>query len=105
MSTVKDNTIELKQREFSLLEVLLAYEVACQQRRRWSSNIYNFNETHASVIEIYVAALNERSLQGSDIHLETIRGLGYFLENICAKTDDNHCVALILMVSMVLNLH
>jgi two-component system response regulator TctD len=78
--TVNDKVIELKQREFRLLEVFISHTGRVLSKEALIEHIYNFNENpNASVIEIYVARLR-KSLQGSDVHIRTIRGLGYLLE-------------------------
>ena len=74
------NLIDLKQREFRLLEVFISHTGRVLSKEALIEHIYNFNENpNSSVIEIYVARLR-KSLQDSDINIRTIRGLGYLLE-------------------------
>lgn len=78
--TVDNKMIELKQREFRLLEVLISHTGRVLSKEALIEHLYNFNENpNSSVIEIYVARLR-KTLQGSDVKIRTIRGLGYLLE-------------------------
>ncbi|GGN38211.1 MULTISPECIES: response regulator transcription factor [Marinomonas] len=78
--TVAGQLIELKQREFRLLEVFISHTGRVLSKEVLIEHIYSFNENpNPSVIEIYVARLR-KSLQDSDISIRTIRGLGYLLE-------------------------
>lgn len=78
--TVDNKMIELKQREFRLLEVLISHTGRVLSKEALIEHLYNFNENpNSSVIEIYVARLR-KTLQGSDVQIRTIRGLGYLLE-------------------------
>ncbi|WP_417528987.1 response regulator transcription factor [Marinomonas shanghaiensis] len=77
---VNGRIVDLKQREFRLLEVFISHTGRVLSKEALIEYIYNFNEhPNASVIEIYVARLR-KSLQDSDINIRTIRGLGYLLE-------------------------
>ncbi len=81
--TVDGHPVELKQREFRLLEVFISHRGRVLSKEALIEHIYNFNESpNPSVIEIYVARLR-KSLQDSDINIRTIRGLGYLLEKYC----------------------
>ncbi|TCK08789.1 response regulator transcription factor [Marinobacterium mangrovicola] len=78
--SVAGKPVELKSREFRLLEIFMN-----EPKRVWSKealleHIYSFDEhPNPSVIEIYVTRVR-KLLQGSDIQIRTIRGLGYLLE-------------------------
>ncbi|RCW97944.1 response regulator transcription factor [Marinomonas foliarum] len=77
---VDGHLIELKQREFRLLEVLMSHTGRVLSKEALIEHIYNFNENpNPSVIEIYMTRLR-KSLQNSDLQIRTIRGLGYLLE-------------------------
>ncbi|RDL46178.1 DNA-binding response regulator [Marinomonas piezotolerans] len=78
--TVCDRVLELKQREFRLLEVFMSQPKQVLSKEVLLEHLYGFDESPGpSVIEIYVARLR-KTLSGSRVHIRTIRGLGYLLE-------------------------
>lgn len=81
---VGGNPIELKQREYRLLEVFLGHPGQVLSKEVLLDHLYSFNESPGTnVIEIYVARLR-KALDDSNLTIRTLRGLGYLLEN----TDD-----------------
>ncbi|WP_106478001.1 response regulator transcription factor [Phytohalomonas tamaricis] len=76
--------VELKQREYRLLEVFLAYSGQLLSKEALLEHLYSFNEDRSpNAIETYVARLR-KALISSDLSIRTLRGLGYMLE----KRDD-----------------
>ncbi|MCE8023215.1 response regulator transcription factor [Billgrantia aerodenitrificans] len=77
---VGGEAVELKQREYRLLEVFLAYSGQVLSKEALLDHLYNFDESrNPNVIEIYVARLR-KALVDSDLSIRTLRGLGYLLE-------------------------
>ncbi|SBS30405.1 Transcriptional regulatory protein QseB [Marinomonas spartinae] len=78
--TVNSTPIDIKQREFRLLEVFMTHTGKVLSKEALIEHLYNFDDNpNTSVIEIYVARLR-KSLHDSDFKIRTIRGLGYLLE-------------------------
>jgi two-component system response regulator TctD len=72
--------VALSQREFSLLEALLASRGRVMSKERIFERMFSFNEEEVGLnaIEIYVSRLR-RKLEGSRVSIRTLRGLGYQL--------------------------
>ncbi|MBJ7549663.1 response regulator transcription factor [Marinomonas ostreistagni] len=78
--TVGEQAVELKQREFRLLEIFMSQPKQVLSKEVLMDHIYGFDEAPGpNVIEIYVARLR-KTLAHSALHIRTIRGLGYLLE-------------------------
>ena len=78
--TVGEQAVELKQREFRLLEIFMTQPKQVLSKEVLMDHIYGFDEAPGpNVIEIYVARLR-KTLAHSALHIRTIRGLGYLLE-------------------------
>ena len=77
---VDNQAVELKQREFRLLEIFMTQPKQVLSKDVLMDHIYGFDEAPGpNVIEIYVARLR-KTLAHSALHIRTIRGLGYLLE-------------------------
>jgi len=78
---VNEDLIELKQREFRLLEVFLTHTGWVLSKDDLIDHLYNFDEPPSpNAIELYVARLRKK-LQTSAVEIRTLRGLGYILED------------------------
>ena len=78
--TVNDQPVNLKQREYRLLEVFMGSTGKVLSKEALMEHIYSVDEFPSpNVIEIYVARLR-KALEGSDLNIRTIRGLGYLLD-------------------------
>lgn len=78
--TVEDNgcTIDLTQREFGVLRVLLEEQGRCLSKDQITEKMYGWNEEiESNTIEVYVSALRRKL--GKDI-IKTVRGIGYLME-------------------------
>jgi two-component system response regulator TctD len=71
-------SLALSQREFSLLEALLANRGRVMPKERIFERMFSFGEQEVGLnaIEIYVSRLR-RKLEGSRVSIRTLRGLGY----------------------------
>lgn len=71
-------SLALSQREFSLLEALLANRGRVMPKERIFERMFSFGdeEVGLNAIEIYVSRLR-RKLEGSRVSIRTLRGLGY----------------------------
>lgn len=72
--------VALTRREFSLLEVMLANRGRVIPKERIFDSMFSFNdeEVGLNAVEIHVARLR-RKLEGSQVQIRTLRGLGYQL--------------------------
>ena len=70
--------LALSQREFSLLEALLANRGRVMSKERIFERMFSFGEVEVGLnaIEIYVSRLR-RKLEGGRVSIRTLRGLGY----------------------------
>jgi two-component system response regulator TctD len=70
--------LALSQREFSLLEALLANRGRVMPKERIFERMFSFGEQEVGLnaIEIYISRLR-RKLEGSRVSIRTLRGLGY----------------------------
>ena len=77
---VDQTLVDLKQREFRLLEVFLTHTGWVLSKDDLIDHLYNFDEPPSpNAIELYVARLRKK-LQKSQVEIRTLRGLGYILE-------------------------
>ena len=78
--TIDGIPIELKQREFRLLEIFVGHTGRVLSKDELLDHLYSFDESPSpNAIETYVARLRKK-LQSSDVEIRTLRGLGYLLE-------------------------
>lgn len=78
--TIDGQLISLKQREYRLLEVFMGHAGQVLSKEVLMEHLYSVDEFPSpNAIEIYVARLR-KSLEGSDLKIRTIRGLGYLLD-------------------------
>ncbi|GGO84455.1 DNA-binding response regulator [Marinobacterium nitratireducens] len=78
--TIRGESVSLKQREYRLLEVFMGHTGQVLSKEALMEHIYGIDEFPSpNVIEIYVARLR-KALGDSNLHIRTIRGLGYLLE-------------------------
>lgn len=78
--TVNGRVVDLKQREFRLLEIFMCHRDRVLSKEELLDHLYNFDESPApNAIELYVGRLRKK-LTGSDVSIRTLRGLGYLLE-------------------------
>jgi len=78
--TVKDTPIDLKQREFRLLEIFMRQKDRVLSKEELLDRLYNFDESPGpNAIELYVGRLRKK-LTDSSVSIRTLRGLGYLLE-------------------------
>ncbi|EAQ67695.1 two-component system, regulatory protein [Marinomonas sp. MED121] len=72
--------VDLKQREFRLLEIFITHTGWVLSKDDLIDHLYNFDEPPSpNAIELYVARLRKK-LQTSAVEIRTLRGLGYILE-------------------------
>lgn len=77
---VAGQEIELKQREFRLLEIFLGHTGRVLSKEELLDHLYSFDESPSpNAIETYVARLRKKLAQ-SDLEIRTLRGLGYLLD-------------------------
>jgi two-component system response regulator TctD len=76
---VKGKAIELKQREYRLLEIFLNHLNRVMSKEKIIDHLYGFdNSPNTNAIETYVGRLR-KALSNSNIEIKTLRGLGYVL--------------------------
>lgn len=79
--TLKGAPIDLKQREFRLLEIFMRHKDRVLSKEELLDRLYNFNESPSpNAIELYVGRLRKK-LTDSNVSIRTLRGLGYLLES------------------------
>ncbi|WP_299692469.1 response regulator transcription factor [uncultured Vibrio sp.] len=77
---VDEQLIDIKQREFRLLEIFLSNTGKVMSKDELLDRLCNFDEAPSpNAVELYVGRLRKK-LQASDIEIRTLRGLGYLLE-------------------------
>lgn len=73
-------TIELRSRELRLLEVFVRHQGQILSKAQLMDRLFSYDaEITENAIEVYVGRLRRR-LEGTDIHIETVRGIGYRIE-------------------------
>lgn len=71
--------IDLKQREFRLLEIFLTHQGKVLNKDELLDHLYSFDDSPSpNAIETYVARLRKKLLNSS-VDIKTLRGLGYLL--------------------------
>ncbi|CDT12089.1 Two-component system, regulatory protein [Vibrio coralliirubri] len=79
---VKGEVIELKQREYRLLEIFLNHLNRVMSKEEIIDHLYNFdNPPNTNAIETYVGRLR-KALANSNVEIKTLRGLGYVLNKV-----------------------
>lgn len=77
---VDERSIDLKPREFRLLEIFITHTGRVLSKEELMDHLYSFDETPSpNAIELYVARLRKK-LGDSALEIRTLRGLGYLLE-------------------------
>jgi two-component system OmpR family response regulator len=77
---VDDIPLELRRREFHLLEVLMSRQGRIISKDQIIDSISDFDdELTSSTVEIYISRLRKK-LEDADVIIRTVRGLGYTLE-------------------------
>jgi DNA-binding response OmpR family regulator len=80
-ATLDGASLELPRRELCLLELLLLRAGQVVEKQTLFEKLFSYDEeAGVNAIEIYVHRLRKK-LEPSGIHVRTIRGLGYLLEN------------------------
>lgn len=76
-----DRDIQLTQREFTLLEVLMRYQGIVLTREKIAQHIYDYGfEGGSNVIDVYIRYLRRKIDQDASVPLiHTVRGAGYVL--------------------------
>ena len=76
--TYEDNTIELRQKEFSLLHKLLSYPNKIFTRQNLMDDIWGYqSEADSRTVDVHVKRLREKLFEISVFEIQTVRGLGY----------------------------
>ncbi|MBN8844140.1 MAG: response regulator transcription factor [Sphingomonadales bacterium] len=79
-ATVNGRTLDLRRREWAVLERLVAKAGKVVPKERLLSEIFSYDEVVApNAIEVYIARLR-RKLEPDGPAIRTIRGLGYMLD-------------------------
>lgn len=79
-ATIAGRPIELRRREWTLLERLVAHVGKVVTKERLTAEIFGYDEPVApNAVEVYVARLR-RKLEPDGPAIRTIRGLGYVLD-------------------------
>lgn len=79
---VSDQEVDIKRREFRLLEIFLSHTGRVLSKEELLNHLYSFDESPSpNAIETYVARLRKK-LSGSDVSIRTLRGLGYVIESV-----------------------
>ena len=77
--TIAKEIIDLKQREFRLLEIFLTHQGKVLNKDELLDHLYSFDDSPSpNAIETYVARLRKK-LVDSSVDIKTLRGLGYLL--------------------------
>lgn len=77
-----ETPVSLTRREFALVEIMMANRGRVISKERIYEHMFTFNEddVRLNAIEIYVARVRKK-IDGSDVSILTLRGLGYQLVN------------------------
>ncbi|ABC28493.1 Response regulator consisting of a CheY-like receiver domain and a winged-helix DNA-binding domain [Hahella chejuensis KCTC 2396] len=77
---VNDEKLDLKNREFRLLEVFLGNLGRVMSKEELADRLFAFDESPGpNAIELYIARLRKK-LADSSVQIRTLRGLGYLAE-------------------------
>lgn len=80
VATVDDRALDLRRREWAVLERLTAQVGKVVQKERLSAEVFGYDEpVSPNAIEVYVARLR-RKLEPDGPVIRTIRGVGYVIE-------------------------
>ncbi|MBV1789488.1 response regulator transcription factor [Marinobacterium sp. D7] len=80
--SIDNELVDLKQREFRLLEIFLTHTGRVLSKDELLNHIYSFDESPSpNAIELYVARLRKK-LSSSSVDIKTLRGLGYLLNDL-----------------------
>jgi two-component system OmpR family response regulator len=80
-ATIEGAVLDLRRREWMLLESLVAQRGKVVSKERLSAEIFTFEDTVSpNVIELYIGRLR-RKLGPKAPTIRTVRGLGYIMEN------------------------
>lgn len=79
---VAERRLDLPQREFRVLEILLAGTGKVLAKEEIADQLFNFDEaTGLNAVEVYVGRLRRRLAEAeAGIEIRTLRGLGYLIE-------------------------
>ena len=78
--TLSDRPLELRRREFAVLEVLMTRAGKLVSKERLIAEVFGFDEAVApNAAELYVARVRQNSVRTGP-RIRTVRGLGYLLE-------------------------
>jgi two-component system response regulator TctD len=78
--TVKENVINLRNRELRLLEMLMNAKGQVFSKQKLVDRLFSYDdEVSENAVEVYVGRLR-RHLDDSSVQITTLRGLGYRLD-------------------------
>jgi two-component system response regulator TctD len=78
--TVKENVINLRNRELRLLEMLMNAKGQVFSKQKLVDRLFSYDDdVSENAVEVYVGRLR-RHLDGSSVQITTLRGLGYRLD-------------------------
>lgn len=76
--TTPDSTIELPQKEFMLLFLLLSYKDKIFTRRQLMDELWDMDsDTDERTVDVHINRLRDKFKNNEDFKIVTIRGLGY----------------------------
>ncbi|GIF74971.1 response regulator transcription factor [Asanoa siamensis] len=76
-ATVRDSTVELTSREFTLLEILVRHPDHVLSREQLLSQAWGYSfDPSTNIVNVYISALRKKLGEGV---IETVRGFGYRL--------------------------
>jgi two-component system response regulator TctD len=79
--TVKKNVINLRNRELRLLEILMNAKGQVFPKQKLVDRLFSYDDdVSENAVEVYVGRLR-RHLEGSQVQITTLRGLGYRLDH------------------------
>lgn len=78
--TLHGERMDLPPRELGLMEGLLLHAGRIAPREQLIDRLFGFGEAGPNALDLYISRLRKR-LQGSGVHIRTLRGLGYRLED------------------------
>lgn len=78
---VNGNTINLRNRELRLLELLIANKGKIFSKQKLVDRLFSYDDdVSENAIEVYIGRLRKH-LEGSEVRIVTLRGLGYRLDH------------------------
>lgn len=78
---VKGTTINLRNRELRLLELLMNAKGQVFSKQKLVDRLFSYDDdVSENAVEVYVGRLRKH-LEGSSVHIRTLRGLGYRLDH------------------------